>query len=60
VRESVRKALEHKMRFTEDKEMLESAKKIGKIKYNFDISPILEKSIFLKKKKEQKTLREWF
>jgi DNA repair protein NreA len=60
VRESVRKALEHKMHFTEDKEMLESAKKVGKIKYGFDISPILEKSILLKQKKEQKLLREWF
>jgi hypothetical protein len=60
VRESVRKALEHKMSFNDDKEMLESAKKIGNIKYKFDISQILDKSIFLKEKKEQKMLKEWF
>ena len=60
VRESVRKALMKKMRFSEDKELIESAKKIGKIKYNFDVEEILKKSKFLNEKKSQTKLIKWF
>jgi len=59
VRESVRKALMNKMKFSEDKEMTESAKKIGNIKFNFDISEILKKSKLLNQIKTQTKLREW-
>ena len=59
VRESVRKALMKKMRFSEDKELIESAKKIGKIKYNFDVEEILKKSKFLNEKKSQKKINQW-
>ncbi len=60
VRESVRKALMNKMKFSEDNELTESAKKIGKIKYHFDISEILKKSRLLNQLKTQKKLGEWF
>jgi len=60
VRESVRKALNKKMKFAEEQEMLESSKKIGKIKYNFDISTILDRSKMLKEKKTQKSLKDFF
>ena len=60
VRESVRKALAHKMKFTDEKELMESSKKVGKIKYDFDISDILTKSWMLKEKKEQKSLRDFW
>ena len=59
VRESVKKALKKNMKFNSKKELLDSAKKIGKIKYNFDIKNILEKSKLLKQKKVQKNLRDW-
>lgn len=42
------------------KELIESVKKIGKIKYNFDFSEILNRSRLLKEKKEQKNLMEFF
>jgi len=60
VRESVRKALNKKMKFTEEKEMMESARKIGNIKYKFDIFNITKRSILLKEKKEQKSLKDFF
>ena len=60
VRESVRKALMNKMKFSGDNELTESAKKIGKIKYNFDISEILKKSKLLNQIKSQTKLMEWF
>lgn len=61
VRESVRKAIEKGiMKFNDLNELLESAKKIGKIKYNFDISQILEKSKLLTQMRTQKKLSEWF
>jgi hypothetical protein len=59
VRESVRKALKNKMKFASREELLESVKKIGKIKYNFDFSDILDRSKLLKEKKEQKSLFEF-
>jgi hypothetical protein len=60
VRESVRKALANKMNFNDEKELIESAKKIGKIKYNFDFAQIIEKSKLLKEKREQKSLKDFF
>ncbi|HPD82031.1 MAG TPA: hypothetical protein PK357_02940 [Candidatus Pacearchaeota archaeon] len=59
VRESVKKALKKEMKFTEREELIESVKKIGKIKYNFDFSEILNRSKLIKEKKEQKSLREF-
>lgn len=56
VRESVRKALKQKMKFSDRNEILEAARKIGIIKYKFDISDILCKSTLLKQKKEQKSI----
>ncbi len=61
VRESVRKAMSKRgLEFATRGEMLESAKKIGKIKYDFEYSPIFEKSKLLKRIKTQKNLRQWF
>ncbi len=60
VRESVRKALMNKMKFSDDNELKESTKKIGNIKYNFDISEILKKSKLLNQIKTQRKLGEWF
>jgi hypothetical protein len=60
VRESVRKALKNKMSFTDEKELIESAKKVGKIKYHFDFSFLFEKSRLLLEKREQKSLKDFF
>jgi len=60
VRESVKKALNREMEFNSREELINSAKKIAKIKYNFDFSFILNKSLLLKKIKEEKRLQEWF
>ena len=61
VRESVRKALKHRaIRFNSKNELIESAKKIGKIKFNFDYDSIFQRSRLLKQIKTQKNLREWF
>jgi len=61
VRESVRKALSNKLlKFDKREEMLESSKKIGRIKFNFDVSNIVAKSKLLKTLKTQKNLKEWF
>jgi len=60
VRESVRKALAHKMKFTDENEMKKSSEKIGMIKYNFDISEILQKSKLLMEKRTQKSLKDFF
>ncbi len=59
VRESVKKALKSKMKFTSREDLLESVKKIGKIKYDFDFSEILNRSKLLREKKEQKSLHEF-
>lgn len=59
VRESVRKALSNKMNFTDEKELIESVKKIGKIKYKFDFEQIINKSKLLKQKREQKSLKDF-
>ena len=61
VRESVRKAMEKPaMKFSSISEILESGKKIGKLKFNFDSDGILRMSKLLKTIKTQKSLREWF
>jgi hypothetical protein len=60
VRESVRKSLKKNMRFDNKEELIESAKKICKIKYDFDCSQILKKSRLLNQIKTQRNLVEWF
>ena len=60
VRESVRKALENKMVFSSQEELINGAKQISKTKYNFDNTYIFEKSILLKVQKVQKNLTEFF
>jgi len=60
VRESVRKALKRKMEFTKEEELINTAKKISKVKYNFDNSEIINRSRLLRQIKSQKNLREWF
>ena len=61
VRESVKKAMENKkLAFPDMKEMLESARKIGMIKFGYDPSKILKKSKVLENIKTQTTLGKWF
>ncbi len=60
VRESVKKALERKMKFESREELLDSAKKIAKLKYDFDASEILDRSRLLKQIREKRRLQEWF
>ena len=60
VRESVRKALKKgAMKFADLKETLESSRRIGKIKYNFDYESIFKQSKLLKQIKTQRKLGEW-
>ena len=60
VRESVRKALSNrKLEFNELKEIAESARKIGMIKFGFDSSKVLRKSKILESIKTQTTLGKW-
>ena len=60
VRESVKKALQTEMKFDSREELLDAAKKISKIKYDFDNSGILNKSKLLRQIKEERRLGEWF
>jgi hypothetical protein len=60
VRESVRKALQKNMKFNTKEELIESVKKIAKIKYEFDVDMILKRSKYLNHVREQKRLVEWF
>ncbi|MEJ2267529.1 MAG: hypothetical protein P8X70_00435 [Nanoarchaeota archaeon] len=60
VRESVRKALQKNMKFNTKEELLESVKKIAKIKYNFDVEQILKKSKYLNQVRTQTRLINWF
>jgi hypothetical protein len=61
VRESVRKAMNNAFwKFATKEELINSAKSIGKIKYNFDYSKIFNKSRVLNELKEQKRLIDWF
>ncbi len=61
VRESVRKALARgKIKFDSKEELLNGAKKIAKIKYDFDVGQVLKKSKLLEQVNTQKRLVEWF
>ena len=60
VRESVRKTLNRRMKFDNKREVIESAKKIGEIKYNFPVDSILQRSKLLNQINTQKNLGEWF
>ena len=61
VRESVRKALGNKkFKFDDMKEMLDSSRKVGMIRFGFDNSKILKKSKLLEQIKTQTTLGKWF
>ncbi len=59
VRESVRKALKKIMKFDSKEEILDAVKKIGKIKFDFDCSQILQKSKLLEKINSQRNLMNW-
>lgn len=59
VRESVKKALKKNMKFDSQEELINSVKQIGKLKFNFDVQGILEKSLLLKQISTQKNLGEW-
>ena len=60
VRESVRKALQKNMKFDSKEELIDSVRKIGNIKYNFDCAQILQQSRLLRQIKSQGNLIEWF
>jgi len=61
IRESVKKTMStNAMKFNSKEEILESAKQISKVKFNFDSSPILAKSKLLSQIKTQKNLKDWF
>jgi len=61
VRETVKKAMAREgMKFDSKEELIESCKKIGKIKYNYDCSQLLNKSKLLCQINSQKNLGEWF
>jgi len=61
VRESVKKAMANKtMKFNSRKELIESAKKIGKIKFKFDYEQIFQQSKLLKQLKTQTNLGQFF
>lgn len=59
VRESVRKALKKRMKFDSFDEIINGIKSIGKLKFNFDCSQILERSKLLKQIKTQRSLRDF-
>jgi len=60
VRESVRKALKRKMEFLSKEELIESGRKICKIKFGFDCSQILKRSKVMTEVLTQKRLVNWF
>ncbi len=60
VRESVKKALNKKIKFSSKKELLDSAKGISKRKYNYDVENVLKQSRLLKNINLQKNLAEYF
>jgi len=59
VRESVRKTLKRKMEFVTRGELLESTKKIGKVRFNFNPEGILKRSRIMNEVLTQKKLVEW-
>ncbi len=60
VRESVKRAMQKEMKFDSREELLDAAKKVAKIKYDFDASNILDRSKLLTQIKEERRLQEWF
>ena len=60
VRESVKRAMSKEMKFDSKEELIDAAKKIAKIKYDFDASSILNRSRLLNQIKEERRLQEWF
>ena len=60
VRESVKKALNKKIKFSSKRELLDSAKGISKGKYKFDAENILKMSRLLKNINLQRNLIEYF
>ncbi len=60
VRESVKKALNKIVKFSSRKELLDGAKEISKIKYQFDIADILKRSRLLREINLQRNLMEYF
>ena len=60
VRESVRKALQKKMEFNSREELMNAAKQIGKVKFNFDPTTILKRSRILNEVLAQTRLANWF
>jgi DNA repair protein NreA len=61
VRESVKKTMNKKgMKFDSREELIEGGKQIGKVKFKFDASEILGKSVLLNQVRTQKRISEWF
>ena len=61
VRESVKKAFENKkLSFVDMKELLESTRKIGMIKFGYDPNKLFKKSKVLENIKTQTNLGKWF
>ena len=60
VRESVKKALNKKIKFSSKKELLDSAKGISKRQYQFDVDDVLKMSKLIKNITLQKNLIEYF
>ena len=60
VRESVKKALSKRIKFSSKKELLDSTKGISKRKYNYDIENLLKQSRLLKNINLQRNLIEYF
>ncbi|MBI4116428.1 hypothetical protein HY449_01650 [Candidatus Pacearchaeota archaeon] len=59
VRESVRKAMKRKMEFASKEDLLNAAKQISKIKFNFDNSQIMQKSKILNEILKQKKITDF-
>ncbi|MFH1787422.1 MAG: hypothetical protein ABH811_01380 [archaeon] len=60
VRETVRKVLNNRrIQFNSKEELVDNAKKIGKIKYKFDYDEIIKQSKLLKQISCQRNLGEW-
>jgi len=61
VREATKKTMENKkLSFADKKEMLESVRKVGMIKFGYDPSKLFKKSKILENIKTQATLGKWF
>ncbi len=60
VRESVRKTLAKKIELATKGELIENAKKIGEMKFNFDCSQILKRSRIMNEVLTQTRLANWF